>query len=692
MKEIFREYLFGKDCLVEDGAETVNQTEKYAEAFYTVIALGKLFGIKITGGQELACEAMIHMASECIGEHVPDAFYRGFPKSVLNMTEDQLAFDQAMEYLISYGFGHFEGQSRSVLEEYIEREAFKEDVTPREMMILTLEVAEEKLKECVQELLASSRPLNEQQYEVVKEYLLEYSYEVEECAGKNTIVRLLIDTKMLKLADFLKVSDMIKVLDRLNYDNYDGKDLRKLNLRNQDRKFLTKVLDYLFEHCQADLQDCFEKQDIWKGFLHHIHYKAKNPAAEQFVMTIREEKNGSVLSAFEKKMAQGDIPGAVECMRKGKGSGALLRNLDYLLRNCKSQEDVEAVVAGMHTENPVILLQLIMKYSATFTPAVRTFKFSRYNKLVVHTEKPDETRQKKEEIPEETKKLLLYMLKSNLQEIWKGQLGKVYLGEEMKKIALPLQENTSMGGLGVLPKGSRLAVEAGKKIRAFTYWERVDDIDLSVFAINRNGMQKEFSWRTMAANQSDMITFSGDVTRGFNGGAEYFDVDIEKFVKAYPDFEYLVFCDNVFSCKPFYTCFCKAGYMIRDILDSGEIFEPKTVASSFLINCDSTFAYLFALDLKRREFVWLNVARDSMSQVAGVNSMEFILSYMHLTDVMSVYDMFAMMAQEVTENPEEADVAVTDADVPMKEGAEKICRTDVEKLLKYMNMGRKSVQ
>ena len=78
------------------------------------------------------------------------------------------------------------------------------------------------------------------------------------------------------------------------------------------------------------------------------------------------------------------------------------------------------------------------------------------------------------------------------------------------------------------------------------------------------------------------------------------------FREIYPNVEYLVFSDNVYSAKMFSVIDCRAGYMLRDIEDSGEIFEPKTVQTSFKINCDSTFAYLFAIDLTR---VWIKSAK-----------------------------------------------------------------------------------
>jgi hypothetical protein len=255
----------------------------------------------------------------------------------------------------------------------------------------------------------------------------------------------------------------------------------------------------------------------------------------------------------------------------------------------------------------------------------------------------------------------------------------------MRRIALPLQEGVSMGGVNTLPRGSRLPIPEGKKIRAFTYWERVDDIDLSAFAIGENDEQIEFSWRTCFYDSS--IVFSGDETSGYNGGSEYFDIDIDRLKEeVLPDYmRYLVFCDNVFTGEPFTNCVCRAGYMMRDMEDSGEIFEPKTVKSSFAITCPSTFAYLFGIDMKTREFVWLNIARDSRVRIAGTTDMEFLLDYLNIAEVINLFDFAWDLATEVVDDPAEADVVFSDKQEPLREGAELIRSCDMERMIELLN-------
>ena len=124
---------------------------------------------------------------------------------------------------------------------------------------------------------------------------------------------------------------------------------------------------------------------------------------------------------------------------------------------------------------------------------------------------------------------------------------------------------------------------------------------------------------------------------------------------------------------------------MRDKKDSGEIFEPKTVATSFTVNCDSTFAYLFAIDVVERQVVWLNIARDSTAIVAGTTGLAFLLDYVNATKVINMHSFFAMLATELVQDAKEADVVVTDEQVEVKEGATVIRSYDTDKILPLLN-------
>lgn len=367
--------------------------------------------------------------------------------------------------------------------------------------------------------------------------------------------------------------------------------------------------------------------------------------------------------------------------------------------------------------NPTVLLQLAMQYrSASLNGTPRTFVFTKNHRIRVHKETDEEIAKRKSYLNWNKKNLAEVNTRILLKKSLQGKLSNkaVWIHPDMHKIAVPLQMAASENGYGVLPSGSRIDIPAGQFVRAFTYWEKVNDIDLSVFAMSESGNREEFSWRNMWGKQSQEIAFSGDQTSGFNGGSEYFDIDLDEFVVNHPGFRYLIFCDNVYSGIPFSECECRAGFMLRDTdpkkvplwkgerneseaalgirgfnetRDHTSIFDPKTVATSFRITADSTMCYLFTIDLKNREMVWLNLVPNSKARVAATADMDFLIRTLQITDVFSMYDLYAWSADAVVENPEDADILIGDEEIEgeLREDQEWIHSWNFEKMLKLLN-------
>lgn len=680
MEKIFKDFLFAKHILV-------SEKEGDSNTFEILFSIANMFNIRINEGQSLVERDMIEYISNMIGKIVPEPFYKGFPDSVRKLSSDELLFDQMVHYSVTYGFGRFSEAGHSILEEYFERCIFSEKTETKDFVVLKEADALGKIREAVDGLLLGSRPLNPQQYEVVCKYIKDYLYFPDKITSKNLVIRLLNDIRDVHFVGFLKLSDVLKLVEEINYRNYGNTDISKLNLKNKDRRFISFVIDSLLVQGKYDIINCYERKAQWCGLLHHIHFKPREIYGRDFVTKMRGRENHSVYSSFEKAIGQGDVEDAVRTLSNGKGSGAVLRKLDYLICNCKNEDDIKAVLENISSTNIIILIQLLIKYSSkSRVKNSRTFSFTKYEKLKVHVESDEEAQKRKTFLSDSQAEVLRMFIKNELENVLRNRLGKVYIDEKMFNYALPVQETVSSSGLGVLAKGTRIHIDAFKKIRAFTYWEKVNDIDLSCFGLTENGKKIEFSWRTMAGKQSNAIVYSGDQTSGYNGGSEYFDIDLEKFKKIYPEVKYIIFCNNVFSPVRFCDCFCKAGYMLRDIEDTGQVFEPKSVESSFIINSDSTYAYLFGIDLVKNDFIWLNVNRNSYAAVAGDSPLAFLMDYFFVTDVINVKSFFEMMAAEIVADPKEADIVVSDKldESEIKEGAKLIHSYDFEKMTALM--------
>ena len=679
MKEIFKKHLFEKHIFVSD------TESKSKNSFEVVYSMARIFQIKIVSGCDNAKTSMIILASKELGVDVPAPFYKGFPESVRKLSSDALLFDQMLSYARTYGVDDFSAPVHSVLEKYVERSAFNEKVPSKEFVIMTEYQAVQRLKSNLEDLLKSTRPLADDKFELLVEFIKEYEYEVTFCASKNTAIKLIIALKDESLADFIVMSDVIKLLEEINFCFYDNDNVKKLNLKNIHRKLIASVMDRMFVAERIDLQNCYEKKAIWNGLLHHIHYKPSTKQAKEFVDAMRGNENKSAYSAFEKHMVTGEIREAMNSLQRDKGGAAVIRNLNYIVSRCMSREDVEYVIEHIDSANMVVLLQLYMQYANPVRKCNgRVFQYTKFNMIKVHKETKSEFQKRKSFLSHDSVTRLCVKIEQILKDALRNKLGKVFIDDKMKNIALPIKEMTSSGGFGILPKGSRLQIPEGKKIRVFTYWEKVDDIDLSVIGVSKDGEQTEFSWRTMYDKQNDAITYSGDVTSGYNGGSEYYDVDIACFKDLYPNIEYLVFCNNVYSRVNFSNCVCRAGFMLRNTEDRGVIFEPKTVDTSFTINCLSTFAYLFGIDLMNNQFVWLNTAKNSSAVIAGVTDLNFLTEYFYITSCMNVYYLFEMMATEIVDDPKTADIVVSDQCFEISEDIEQIHSYDIEKIMSYI--------
>lgn len=705
MENYFIDYLFNKNFFVAQNEEHSFQPEIW-------VTLAKKFNINVTDNIQLLETEMIEAANRNIGYRVPEPFYRGFPESVKSLFPSQYLLDQLFSYLATYGMNDFSEQRHSIFEGQIKRKVFDEEVEIKEFSVITEEEAVQKLGEYVDQLLSGSRQLSADQYFLVLHYLMIYNITPDHCASKNTAMRLISDTYDPGLYKFIDLYDIPKLAEQLNWythvihRRYNPK---KLNLKNKARKLITKILDNMFDDFVKDQNEdrivrqylqCFEQQDRWVGLLHHIHYKPKHEIAKQFLKYMRSNKNYSIMSNFEKLMRMSHADGfnvtavtAAKYLLKEKGQGALLRNLDYLVSRCWDSDEIEEIISLIDSKNLIMLYQLMQHYSVE-QQEKRVFKFIRHEMMQVHYEGSDENPNRKTRLGQRERMFIMSAIDKQIRKLLKDRLGKVYISPNMKNIALPIQEGSSFGGYGTLTRGSRIHIPEGKKIRAFTYWEKVNDIDLSVIGLGADGEQTEFSWRSMFVRNSDAILYSGDQTAGYYGGSEYFDVDVEKFKKEYPDVHYLVFCDNMYSYLEggYKNCVCRAGYMLRDQIDSGEVFEPKTVKSSFTINCESKFAYLFAIDLKTNDFIWLNIGRDSNVHVAGTTKMDFLTQYFYILETMNVYDFFAMQARELALSPSSADIIVSDEDddvadfVSLNREVEVIHSYDTERMIQLMNL------
>ena len=192
MRDIYKDYLFEKHILVSE------ETTEEKHMFEVLFAMAHFFGVRITKGKELVHCEMIRELSKRLGENVPEPFYRGFPESVRNLSADELLLDQLLHYFHTYGLEIFDEAGHSAFEKAFERAAFQEDTEVQEFVIQTEAEAKDTVYTIVKQLLSGSRPLSERQYALVHAFVCDDVCDLPDIASKNTLIRLLIDTKNLR--------------------------------------------------------------------------------------------------------------------------------------------------------------------------------------------------------------------------------------------------------------------------------------------------------------------------------------------------------------------------------------------------------------------------------------------------------------------------------------------------------------
>lgn len=277
MKQIYKELLFEKNILVSE-ADPNGDT-----SFEALFSFAALFNIRIVEGEKLASLDMIRFVADQLNVNVPDTFYRGWPASVKTLSSDEMLFDQLYHYTKTYGLNLFEETGHALLESFLDKCAFRDNAKIKEYSIISEKDARAKIGEAYGDLLTSSRTLGDKQYNLVLEYLKDFDCEITTCGSKSTAIRLLADSRNLKLTQFISMQDVVKLVEEINYRNYGSDDIKRLNFRTPDKKFVCDVIDKLIEDSRCDIESYCERKAVWTSLLQQLRYQTSDDMFARFV-------------------------------------------------------------------------------------------------------------------------------------------------------------------------------------------------------------------------------------------------------------------------------------------------------------------------------------------------------------------------------------------------------------------------
>lgn len=262
-------------------------------------------------------------------------------------------------------------------------------------------------------------------------------------------------------------------------------------------------------------------------------------------------------------------------------------------------------------------------------------------------------------------------LDSQLRE--REPMGKVYVDPRYKGVPIPKDTRTETSGMRPITKGTRLDIPKDTEvIRAFIYWKG-QDLDLSASLLDKDlGYHSHVSYTNL---RDEWAAHSGDVTNAPHGGSEFIDIrlsDLDRMAER-ENVGYVAFQVNVYRGDQFaQTEDCMFGFMPREDMRSGEIYEPNKVDQAFDLKSNSMCSTTMLYDIENRQMIWsdLDIRMDNakgieLDRAQGGNverTINNVTAAVYSTlhqETPSMYDVLTKNAEcrgELVDNPKDADI------------------------------------
>lgn len=451
------------------------------------------------------------------------------------------------------------------------------------------------------------------------------------------------------------------------------------NLKRGERRIIMNLL----AGCENTAEDMSKYAGRWIRVGEKLHPGefAKNERYTKAVQAFGVIRNDGKIKSFagrvDAAVASGDVNTVVSLLKKRPGEFA--RRIDFLLRTFDKDADRKAVIMSFASVAKDVSSTVLLQVREHFinkldgSDDMRVF-FPKGNLARSYYVKNNKTKT----IPEDVMKMVIAVCESTLVNIYGNRefLGKVYIDEALKNYTVPFSLRSAGKTMTAVSRGSRIAIDdSAKIIRPFIWWtntkDNIIDVDLSVAVFADNWDCLEHVSYTNLKSSRFGICHSGDITNGGpvdgEGVAEFIDLDIEKALSAgarYAAFNVYNFSDENFS-KMEHAAF---GFMTRNDMKSGEIFEPSTVKQRMDLASATTTCIPVIFDLKERVFVWCDMALTADHVRAGYgginvesNLPSVVVTCKAMVDVKkpNLYDLFTFNAKArgvITDNPDEADI------------------------------------
>lgn len=664
----------------EKNKQIVATMNKNIEVFgYTMseVLFDKLVHMKAKN-REVVYDALVNGLKELTGaDKVYNPMYPNFPESVMEKDDFELYFNAIVHY---WSFG-----TLLPYEEKKERAPLFNTVKVKVLDAGSFD----DLNDIFNNLCASKTSLSKSDVDdmifILNSTKVTLPDEIPFKENAACVCRLLVDTGVDTDGSLCKkyvktATDVLRLVTAMSDGDVSLAENTKFrNLKRSERRIIMNLL----AGCGNAAEDMNRYAGRWIRVGEKLHPGefAKNERYTKVVRAFDVIRNDGKIQSFAGKVdaavVSKDVNTVVSLLKKRPGEFA--RRIDFLLCTFDKDTDRKTVIMGFASVAKDVLSTVLLQVREHFinkldgNDDMRVF-FPKGNLARSYYIKND----KKETIPEDAMKMVIAVCENVLINIYGNRefLGKVYIDEVLKDYTVPFSLRSAGKTMISVSRGSRIAIDdSAKIIRPFIWWtntkDNIIDVDLSVavFADDWNCLE-HVSYNNLESDRFG-ICHSGDIINGGpvdgEGAAEFIDLDIDKALSAgarYAVFNVYNFSNESFS-KMEHAAF---GFMTRNDMKSGEIFEPSTVKQRMDLASATTTCIPVIFDLKERVFVWCDMALTADHVRAGFgginvesNLPSVVVTCKAMVDVKkpNLYDLFTFNAKArgvITDNPDEADI------------------------------------
>ncbi len=574
------------------------------------------------------------------GDHFDyEPMYPNFPKQVAEASEIELYLNAMMHYS-----GDVLGvRIMPVYDKFARPDLDKDEA---EFIVLGLET-KDSLTETTRNIITMSRPFSQTDKEdiiVLKDFVKFNDNQTFKV--KENLVFLTYSFPDNGLEKYYNTAvDVLRLAAAYSNGDITLATPTKFKLSRPQRRMILQLLDNV-----DDVEGMGAYSEQWKRLARTLHYRSDNndkkyPTAAINLEKIQTGDYSTVNSKIEKAVKEFDV----ELLEKYPGIYA--RIILELLR--KHPQEKDTILQSFST--------IVGKVSVPVLLGV-------YNLL----RSPG-----KEDLPhrlirikngEENKTFLLENRLSNNDDLTElstiildgieaqGESKKVVFSKDASHYAMPLYTRNISKGSTAIGLGSRLPLDSDKNtIRLFMHWKDFDksidyynhrvDLDLSaIFLDNNFDFINDITYYNVRID--DIGYHSGDITSAPEGASEFIDININKALDN--GIRYIVPTIYNYTQQPLNNIpESFTGFMMRDKVNNGEIFEPSTIKHSYDLNNGATNNTPYIIDLKNREIVWLDTALKPSSyknyNVANnIDNFTVLAKYAVLSKFMTVEEYFSL--------------------------------------------------